>query len=194
MTGWVLDFGASRVRAAPVAGGRPRVLGRGPGPRGARGGGRPARPGPRTRAALAWQAKITPAELAAQIGAQTSEVDAALAALGSQGLVGYDLEDAGYFHREMPFDLSKVEALHPRLANARRLVEAGAVRLASNEGKGTEAFVNSGGVEHRVVLEAETFRCSCPWFNRMKGEAGPCKHVLAVRLARDEQEPKAAAL
>jgi predicted nucleic acid-binding Zn finger protein len=40
-------------------------------------------------------------------------------------------------------------------------------------------------VEHRVVLAAGGDRCSCPWFNRTGGAAGPCKHVLAAQMARD---------
>ena len=45
------------------------------------------------------------------------------------GLVGFDLADSAYFHRELPFDLSLVEKLQPRLQNARKLLKANKVRI-----------------------------------------------------------------
>jgi hypothetical protein len=146
----------------------------------------------RVRASLAWQAKISAADLAGPMDARPEEVERALAALGSQGLVGFDLSDTAYFHREMPFDLAKLDKLHPRLAAARELVRIGAVRLLETPGAATEAFVKSGDLEHRVVLEGISHRCSCPWFNRMGGEAGPCKHVLAVQIHRDSRDSSGA--
>ena len=51
----------------------------------------------------------------------------ALAKLGAAGIVGYDLEAAAYFHRELPFDLTRLDALHPRLKEARKLLAEGGV-------------------------------------------------------------------
>ncbi len=63
----------------------------------------------------------------------TSEaVRAALYALGSRGLVGFDLESGSYFHRELPFDLSAVEMLQPRLKAARKLVADGKVKIVAH--------------------------------------------------------------
>src|SRR6185436_10830959 len=47
---------------------------------------------------------------------------AALDVLAARGRVGYDLELGAHFHRELPYDLERVEALHPRLRAARALV------------------------------------------------------------------------
>ena len=138
------------------------------------------------RAALAWQAQLTPESLADRVAAAPAAIAAALANLGSQGLVGYDLGAGCHFHREMPFDLAAVVKLHPRLARAEALLAEDAVEIVSPPGAETlEAYVKSGDVEQRVVLTAAGDRCSCPWFNRKGGAAGPCKHVLAVRMARD---------
>ena len=38
---------------------------------------------------------------------------------------------------------------------------------------------------HQVRLPADHDRCSCPWFSKLQGERGPCKHILAARLLRD---------
>ena len=90
----------------------------------------------RVRAALAWQAKLTPANLARHVDSSPADIDAALANLGSQGLVGYDLSETAYFHREMPFDLSAVAKLHPRLQDAQALLEEGAVEIVKRSGTG----------------------------------------------------------
>ena len=43
--------------------------------------------------------------------------------------------------------------------------------------------VRSGGVEHRVSFGAAADRCTCPWWGKHRGDRGPCKHVLAARMA-----------
>lgn len=183
VTAWVLDLGSARFELllSPEAGrgfsGEGQVLSEL-----AKG---EADALARVSASLAWQAKISASDLSSKIGATKEEIESALAALGSQGLVGFDLSEGAYFHREMPFEPAKVEKLHPRLTDARNLAAAGAVRLVATNGPVIQAFVRSNDLEHRVVLEGESWRCSCPWFNRMGGEAGPCKHVLAVQIHRD---------
>lgn len=54
--------------------------------------------------------------------------------------------------------------MHPRLAGAR-------------------ALVRSGGTEHRVTFAAPHDMCTCPWWGKHQGTRGPCKHVLAARMA-----------
>ena len=120
------------------------------------------------------------------------DITAALGTLGSRGLVGYDLAEGAYFHRELPFDLAPVESLHPRLLDARRLVNEGGVRVVTRErgqdGEQAEALVRGTEVEHRVRIGPSGARCTCPWFSKYQGTRGPCKHVLAVQivLSRDE--------
>src|SRR6185369_5301407 len=83
----------------------------------------------RVRALLRWQRNLAPCALAAELQASESDVGAALAELGSLGLVGYDLAEGVYFHRELPFDVSRIERLNPRLAGARELARAGEVEM-----------------------------------------------------------------
>lgn len=133
--------------------------------------------------ALGWEPRLGVDALAAATHRSRDEVSAALAALALSGIVGYDLADGGFFRRELPFDLGRIERLQPRLRDARRLVDRAAVRIDSADGSGLVAWVaGSGGVEHHVRLGADGWRCTCPWFGRHRGDRGPCKHVLAVQL------------
>jgi hypothetical protein len=147
---------------------------------------------PQVRSALRWQARIDAADVSARSGLAAPQVDAALAILGSRGLVGYDLASGAYFHRELPFDMEKVEALQPRLLDARKLVAENQVRIVSQQASGdelrAEAYVQGTGVEHRVRLQPEGDKCTCPWYGKHQGDRGPCKHVLAVRLVLTPEE------
>jgi hypothetical protein len=110
---------------------------------------------------------------------------AALGQLGTAGRVGYDVAEAAYFHRELPYDAARVEAMNPRLANARALVAAGAVRL-----DGELATVTVGDHRHRVRFGSDgAAGCTCGWWARYRGGRGRCKHVLAAELARTGQLP-----
>jgi SWIM zinc finger len=143
---------------------------------------------PQVKAALRWQARIDAADVAARSGLSDAQVQSALAVLGSRGLVGFDLARGAYFHRELPFDMARVEALHPRLLDARKLAAEKRVRIVSQTGAGddlrAEAYVQGTDVEHRVRLQPdpEGDKCTCPWYGKHQGDRGPCKHVLAVRI------------
>lgn len=141
------------------------------------------------RARLGAPGLLPPELLARRCGLSQASVRAALARLAGRGLVGFDLHAGTYFHRELPFDLSLVEALQPRLVAARRLVAAGGVRVEQRGPAGGEAWVRGTDVEHRVQLDAEGgARCTCPWYARHHGERGPCKHVLAVQIALESAD------
>jgi hypothetical protein len=84
---------------------------------------------------------------------------------------------------ELPFDLSQVEKLQPRLQNARKLFAENKVRIDSRCSDRIEAFVAGSGVEHRVRLTADDAKCTCPWYSKHAASRGPCKHILAARMA-----------
>lgn len=141
------------------------------------------------RAALKWQANIDPRELGRSLQVDDSKaVDDALGILGSRGLVGFDLSAAGYFHRELPFDLEMIEELYPRLQKARKLIEENAVRVVRHANHEAEAYVRGTDVEHRVIVKDEDAKCTCSWYAKHQGERGPCSHMLAVELALDARE------
>ncbi len=141
---------------------------------------------PKVRAQLRWQNEIDVGEVAQATALTAGEVEAALAALGARGLAGYDCGSGRYFHRELPFDLERVEAMQPRLLDARQLLAENRVRrLAVVDADGHDFAVDGSDVVHHVRLRADSDRCSCPWFSKLQGERGPCKHILAARLLRD---------
>jgi hypothetical protein len=130
------------------------------------------------RANLQWQSLIRAEEFAAQLSLSKTETENALLILGVSGLTGFDVVEGCYFHRVLPFDLSMVEDMHPRLTGARKLLEEDAVRIL--KASPLEATVKSGDVEHRVREVEGDLRCTCPWFAKHQGSRGPCKHVLAT--------------
>ncbi|MFE6872455.1 SWIM zinc finger family protein [Kitasatospora sp. NPDC057692] len=136
-------------------------------------------------ALLAWEPRIEIAELAEQSGLTAARVRAALTRLGTAGQIGYDAAEAAYFHRQLPYDAGRAEAANPRLKAARALVGAGAVRL---EEGGTTAVVTVGDHVQRVRTEAGgAVGCTCLWWAKYRGGRGPCKHVLAVGMVREER-------
>jgi hypothetical protein len=139
---------------------------------------------PRVQASLRWETQIEPDAIAATCAADRATITAALGVLGARGLVGYDLADGTYFHRELPFDLEKVDALQPRLVDARQLVASSGVRIERNDpatGQ-VEAAVRGTEVEHLVRLAPDGDRCTCPWYAKHRNDRGPCKHILAVQI------------
>lgn len=144
----------------------------------------------KVRASLKWQSELNAQALADQLGLQATEVVGALAVLGSRGLAGFDSESGNYFHRELPFDLDKVEEMQPRLGNARKLIEAGKISLLSPASGTRPAIyeVAGTGTTHRVRLEDEGAACTCPWFSKYQGQRGPCKHILAASILASDDE------
>lgn len=134
------------------------------------------------RSALRWQSRLEPAQLGRECELPPERMARVLARLAASGVVGYDLSQSAYFHRELPFDIGLVETLEPRIREARKLVGEDGVRLGGTEGGVTEAWVRGSGVEHRVRLSTDGARCSCPWFARHPGDRGPCKHILAAQI------------
>jgi len=138
---------------------------------------------------LDWQTTLDPAELAARTGHRVSEVQAALMVLGARGLAGFDAASGYYFHRQLPFDLEKVEQNQPRLRNARKLLAGDTVRILSQPGPDAwDIEVQGQGVAHFVRLRPDGDRCTCPWFSRHQSARGPCKHMLAARMFVQERK------
>ncbi|GAA0458004.1 hypothetical protein Aca07nite_70720 [Actinoplanes capillaceus] len=125
-------------------------------------------------ALLSWDPTIDVDALAGASGLDARRVRDALTQLGTSGRVGYDVAEAGYFHRTLPYSADVVEKMNPRLAGARALVAAGAVT------PGPEVSVVLSGTETYHVRDATS--CTCPWWAKHRGDRGPCKHALAVRM------------
>ncbi|WP_436519970.1 SWIM zinc finger family protein [Actinoplanes sp. HUAS TT8] len=128
-------------------------------------------------ALLSWDPTIDVDSLATASGLDAARVRDALTQLGTAGRVGYDVAEAGYFHRTLPYAADAVEKMNPRLAGARALISAGAVTPGDEV-----SVVVSGDETYHVRHESQS--CTCPWWAKHRGGRGPCKHVLAVRMAR----------
>jgi hypothetical protein len=129
-------------------------------------------------AMLAYDPAIDIAALSDDSGLAPARVRAALAQLGTAGQVGYDVTEAAYFHRVLPYDPSAIAKLNPRLVAARALAAAGAVAI-----DGGHAWVTSAEERYQVGIEAgASVSCTCAWWGRHRGDRGPCKHALAVSL------------
>jgi hypothetical protein len=100
--------------------------------------------------------------------------------LATAGRVGYDVAEAGYFHRAMPYEAA-AEKLNPRLRRARELLAAGGVRVT-----GSTAIVNG---RHHLRMTDDVITCTCTWWQQHRGERGPCAHALAFRMALRAQGP-----
>lgn len=130
-------------------------------------------------ALLSYEPTIDLVRLACDAALPQDRVVRALAHLGAAGRVGYDLAAGSYFHRELPFDPDALATMHPRLRDARAIIDSGAVRIVDEVG-----YVRSGDAEHVVRKTPDGDRCTCPWYGKHGASRGPCKHVLAVDLVR----------
>lgn len=141
------------------------------------------------RANMKWQSEVNAADLANYLKLGLHEVEGALAVLGSRGLAGFDVTHGHYFHRELPFDLSKVEDLQPRLIDARKLVDSGEVKLLQSNDESTSLYeVKGTGTQHLVKIHDSDDQCTCPWFSKYQGSRGPCKHILAAQILKELKE------
>jgi hypothetical protein len=134
-------------------------------------------------ALLAWDPTIDVDALASSAGLPARRVRAALAQLGASGRVGYDVAEAGYFHRVLPYSADAAARLNPRLVGARRLVADGAVGAFAGDATEGRVLVTSGEERYQVrIVDSQPVSCTCQWWGRYRGDRGPCKHVLAAML------------
>lgn len=124
---------------------------------------------------------FNPALMAMEEGISLDRLDNITGRLSAMGLLGYDLDENHFFYRRLPFKLSRILSLNPRMKDADRLLAENKVEILVKHGDRVEARVAGSGVSHTVILDGEKERCTCTWFSRHQGERGLCKHVLAVK-------------
>jgi len=137
---------------------------------------------------LAHEKQIDLERATDQLNRPRDDVSAALSVLGSRGLAGFDVTTETIFYRQLPFDLTIIEKLQPRLKGARKLIETGGIKISNVLDNGDfDVTVPGTGVDHYIRLRESGDLCSCPWFSKYEGQRGPCKHVLAARMFVENQ-------
>ncbi len=146
-------------------------------------------------------------ELAKATGLDWSELHEALQLGCQQGRIMYDLAEDVYRNRpltEAPLDLGKLEFRDRRERTAHDLLaRRGAVKIVSENripGQGVELTGQIAVAEDRreyrpqmlLADEGQVTRadCSCATFRKQGLKGGPCVHLVALRLARAEQEAR----
>lgn len=119
--------------------------------------------------------------LAVNEGLDLQKIENITGRLSAIGLLGYDLDENNFFYRRLPFKLSRIMSLNPRLKDAEKLLLEGKVKIISRQDDKIEAQVEGSGVKHIVILNGDKERCTCTWFSKNQGERGICKHILAVK-------------
>lgn len=134
---------------------------------------------------LSFDSFLDPEHLAVETGLPLERIHNALQVLACSGQVGFDISEGQYFFRPLPFDEKAMAALNPRLVNAQSLLEKNAVSLV----KENHYAVQSGEVSYDVKVQEDITTCTCLWYGKYKGRRGPCKHVLAVTIFRQGEQP-----
>jgi len=172
-----------------------------------------ARPDARTTAAVlgklhdAQHAQVD--ALAEGAGVRREAALASLHELCKHGQAVYDFAAGCYRYREvMPFALSEavLGPEHPELAAGRRIAASkGGVKVLREEalGGGRRLYVfkasDSGGEsEVEAVVDSDgafkSAKCNCSFFYKNRLRAGPCRHLVALKLAvLQRAEPEAPA-
>jgi hypothetical protein len=125
--------------------------------------------------------EFNPTLLSIEEGLDLQKVENITGRLSAMGLLGYDLDDNHFFYRRLPFKLSRILSLNPRLKDAEKLLQENKVEITLQTDNRVEAKVQGSGVNHFIVLTGDQERCTCMWFSKHQGERGLCKHILAVK-------------
>jgi len=130
---------------------------------------------------------FNPALLAIENDIPLKNMDALQASLSSIGLLGFDLLTHQHFYRRLPFKLSRLKSLHPRIQGARQLLHQEEVNITVNENNHIEATVKgTSDVTHKVVALHNEYRCTCNWYTNHQSQRGLCKHILAVKMKLEQ--------
>lgn len=112
--------------------------------------------------------------------------------LSEQGLLGYDLAEGKFYPRHLPY-VAQGFSVQARETHSRRVAEEGRAELESRtaapEGTRLAGWVQGDHATYRVTAllgpggDIKDGTCTCPWVLQHGLGRGPCKHILALRLA-----------
>ncbi len=122
-----------------------------------------------------------PKRLAGKTALDAKTIKTLSTKLSAMGLLGYDLDNKGFFYRRLPFKMSRILQLNPRLKGVATLIAEGKVIIVKNTTQYIEAKIAGSGVAHTVIISNQKAKCTCTWFAKHQGERGFCKHILATK-------------
>ena len=142
--------------------------------------------------------RFTTAELARALDVPEGIAGEVVDLLSEQGLLGYDLPEGAFYRRDLPYAIRTGFVAQPRDLHSRRLLAQGKVEIERREpiegGSQLRGWVEGDHATYRVqvsispegtILDGD---CTCPWILQHGMGRGPCKHILALRLAGDDDE------
>ena len=143
----------------------------------------------------------TPEQIAARTGTTKSAVLAALGMYTQAGKAIYDLHTGYYRLRELsrdPLPLDQLRFSNPAEAAATRLV--GSVKFTAKDVPGVgvqlEGVIGSRNRSYHpvIVIDADermsSAHCDCNHYQMNKLHKGPCEHMLALRMAYEQEKEK----
>jgi hypothetical protein len=141
---------------------------------------------------IAGAHQLSATTLASQLAISPDEALAITDQLAADGVLGYDRHHDKFFHRVLPFAGNALKRSAPRIAGMQELLDGGAVEIESLESAPqlrARGWVKSGDNEYRVTLTVDEGGvltegdCTCRWIRSHGLSRGPCKHLLALRVA-----------
>lgn len=130
---------------------------------------------------------FNPMDIALGNNIDIQKIDNLSAKLAAMGLLGYDLELNSYFYRRLPFKLSRILSLNPRLSGAEQLILKNKIQIIKDSsGRITANVEGSKGEQYFVAISANSAKCTCIWYSKHQGERGHCKHILATIKTTDK--------
>ncbi|HRI70551.1 MAG TPA: SWIM zinc finger domain-containing protein [Polyangium sp.] len=140
------------------------------------------------------------AEIAAATGSSEENVVPALHKLAKQGQLIFDHADQVYRYRQVMPDVLGEALLgpeHPELVEGRRLAQTPrTVVISRNEAMADARRILVAKVEGtscEAIFDADLVikkaKCTCSFFHKSGLRAGPCRHLLALRMVAEGQTP-----
>lgn len=144
---------------------------------------------------LVKERSATFAELSRVTEAKREALLGSLVKLAKQGQAIFDYSTGRYRYRSiLPTSLAEVTAgpESEEILEARRMFEERSVRLERQEPTPNGRILIVGkvaGTSSELMLDADgrmaRARCTCSFYHRFGLRAGPCRHLIALRLAFD---------
>jgi SWIM zinc finger len=152
----------------------------------------------RARSTLRDERRFQASDLSRKLNIPEGTAGELVDLLSEQGLIGYDLTDGVFYPRHLPYVEQSEFVTQPRDVNARRVVDSGRVEVSEitpiDDRTEFVGWVQGDHATYRVRVLVDSSGtiadgdCTCLWVIQYGMQRGPCKHILALRLAGAPRE------